>query len=323
MRTRRRLPPLLAAAAILLAGWPRPADAGNTGNLQVDVVDPNGAAVAGARVLVTDPQNAAFSQETLSDRRGRAVLAGLTPKALNFRIEKEGYQAYESNFLAHAGDTEKKKVTIYSLDAALAGAGGGAAVPGATVGKEVHPWAIAFNEAVPFYREDKDEEAMSKLDAALKLKPDYAPAMTLKGTIFQEHGRCDEGIPLLKQAYALDPNSRGGLGPLILCLEGAGLKDEAETYRKIQSQVGRPKTDLYNEAVADINKGDDAAAAPLLELVLKQDETFAPAVYQYGLILFRRGDVAGAASKLEAYLKLAPGGEFAADARDLLTALKP
>jgi tetratricopeptide (TPR) repeat protein len=315
-----RLPILAGVASLLLLCVPAPALAGNTGSLQVDVVDPNGAALAGATIVVTDPANASFRQEETTDRSGRASLVGMTPRALNFRVEKEGWQGYESNFMAAAGGTERRKVTLQPLGAQ---AGGGAGPAGDSADKKTEPWAVAYNEAVPLYHADRNEEAMAKVEASLKLKADYAPALALKGTIDAEHGKCDEAIPLLKQAYVLDPGARGALGPLITCLDKGGLKDEAASYRKLQAQAGRTVSDLYNEAVADINKGDDAAAAPLLEQALKQDERFAPALYQHGLVLFRKGDVAGATSSLETYLKLAPNGEFAADALGLLKALKP
>jgi len=317
------LVPAAAAAALTLLLSVAPARAGNTAMLVIDVADPNGAPIDGATVVVSDPDLATFRLEGKTDARGRAGLAGLTPRSYVFRIEKEGYQGYESNFVARAGDTERKKVTLRILGAAPAGRPPEEEPAGAKVETKTLPWAAAFNEAVPLYSADKDEEALAKLDAALQLKSDYAPALALKGTIQEEHGRCDEAIGLLQQAYTLDPGRKEALGPLIRCLDKAGRSSEADGYRKLQSQVPRSKADLYNEAVTKINAGDDAAAGPLLEQALSADAKFAPAQYQYGLILFRRGDVAGAVERLTTYLKLDPSGEFAGDAKGLLAALKP
>lgn len=315
--------PLLALAALailfLMSVW-SPVLAANTGSLQVSVTDPNGAPVEGATLVVTDPTSPAFRQTATTDRKGRATIIGLVPRDYNFRVEKEGTQTYESNFTAHAGGTERKDVKIL----ALGGGSTGAPVKGETVVKKKDPWAVSFNEAIPLYQEDKDEEALAHLDAALQAKADYAPALMLKGIILEEHSKCDEAIPLLRQAWAVDPNtSKSALGPLVRCLERSGLKDEAEAFRKQQATFGQSKTDLYNEAVSRINAGDDTGAASLLEQALKIDERFAAAQYQYGLILFRRGEIPNAVTRLETYLKLAPSGEFAADAKDLLKALKP
>ena len=320
---RPAFPRVLAAALVPLGVLVAfPAFAGNTGALRLDVVDPNGAAIEGAALTITDPTTTAFRMEKRTDRRGRTDVIGLNPREYNMRVEMQGYQIYESNFAAHAGETTSKKVTLTPL-AAGAVVRQSATGEAEVVEKKVDPWAVTYNEAIPLYREDKDEEALAKLEASLRAKPDFAPALMLKGTILEENGKCEEAVPALKLAFTLDPNSRSALGPLIRCLDRTGRKDEAAAYRKIQSEAGRSKIDLYNDAVAAINAGDDAAAAPLLEQALQQDETFAPAQYQYGLVLFRRGEIPAAVARLETYLKLAPQGEFASDDEGLLKALKP
>jgi len=315
----------LTSCALLALLWSAgPARAASTGGIQVIVTDPNGTLLAGATLIVTDPLAPSFRQDAKTDKKGRAVVMGLPPRSYDFRVEKEGHQIYESNFAAHAGEMTRKDVKLPALGAAGEIQPGGAEGEEKVVEKKVDPWAVAYNEAVPLYQGDKYEEAIARLDASLLSKPDYAPALTLKGIILEEHARCDEAAPILKQAWAADPNSsKGALGPLVRCLEKTGMKDEAASYRKILSEAGRSKADLYNEAVVKINEGDDDDAAPLLEQALQQDEKFALAQYQYGLVLFRRGDIAGAVARLETYLRLAPNGEFAADARDLLKALKP
>lgn len=314
---------LLAALAASPAGAPAPpAFAATTGAIRAIVTDANGAPVEGALLVVTDPTSATFRLETKTDKKGRADLIGLPPRDYRYRVEKAGFQSFESNFTAHAGDTEQAKVTLQAV-AADATIEKNAAGEELVVEKKVDPWAVAFNEAVPLYKEDRDEEALARLDASLQAKPDYAPALLLKGVIEEEHGRCEEAIALLKQAHTIDPGASAALSPLIRCLDRTGRKDEAAGYRKVLAATGRSKTDLYNEAVTAINAGDDAAAAPLLEQALQQDANFAPALYQYGLVLFRRGDTAGALARLEGYLKIAPKGEFAEDARSLLQALKP
>jgi tetratricopeptide (TPR) repeat protein len=309
--TRRALAVALVAAATAL-----PAAAGNTGGLQLEVTGA-GAAIEGATITITDPSSPSFKIEQKTDRRGRVSIIGLAPKEYRFRVDKEGFQSYESNFFAHAGENESKKVAL------TASAGGAPPAQGATPEKKAEPWSQSYNEGVALYQEGKDAEALARAEAALQAKPDYAPALTLKGLVLEREGKCEEAVPPLKQGLALNPEAKSSLGPLIRCLDKLGKKDEAATYRKAQAESGKSKTDLYNDAVTAINAGDDAAAGGCLEQALQQDPKFAPAIYQYALILFRRGDSAGAASRLESYLQIAPNGEFAADARDLLKALKP
>src|SRR5206468_1628704 len=172
-----------------------------------------------------------------------------------------GYQSYESNFLAHAGETERKKVVLRQIgDAAPAGGAGAPVEPSAKT--KTDPWAVAYNEAVQLYGENKADEALLKLDSALQLKPDFAPALMLKGTIVEERGKCDEAVPLLKKAGALDPGLKEALGPLIRCLEKGGMKDEAASYRKLQAQAARSKSDLYNEAVIGSRRNGKGRRSP-------------------------------------------------------------
>ncbi|MBI3450748.1 MAG: carboxypeptidase regulatory-like domain-containing protein [Acidobacteria bacterium] len=302
---------VVLAALALAAGW-RPAGAGNTGNFQLDVTDAAGAPIRGAAVTILDPDNPSFRQDAITDAKGRAVVAGLPPRPFNFRVTRDGYQGYESNFVSAAGGVEKKKVTLKALEAVAA----------AAVETRDQPWVAEYNEAVSLYHSDANDAALARLDAALKLKADFPPAISLKGTLLKDRGRCDEAIPLLRQAYALDAGTTAALGPLAECLDQKGQKEEAEAVRRKLPASAASKSDLYNQAVAAINRGDDGAAAPLIEKCLGLDSKFAPAVYQSGLILFRKGDVAAAAARLENYLALDPKGEFAEEARGLLKAIK-
>jgi len=286
--------------------------AGNTGILRLDVLDPHGAPVEGARVVLTNPVIGSFKMEAATDKRGRASFLGLPPGELAYRVDKGGYQSYESNFMARAGETTSLKIKLSAL--------GGGAPAEAKQGDAA--WVTAHNEAVGLYQKDKQAEALQAAERALAAKADFVPALALKGIILEGQGKCGESMTPLKQACQPGSAPPDALAALIRCLEKTGKKEEAAAYRKMQEATGRSVTDLYNEAVAKINAGDDDAAAPLLEQALRQDQGFALAQYQYGLILFRRGDVPGAIARLETYLKLAPNGEFAADARDFLQALE-
>ncbi len=298
--------------------------AGNTGSLRVDVTDPNGAPIEAASLLLTDPVNACFKMESSTDKRGRADLLGLAPRDYEFQVAKEGFRSYRSNFTAHAGERIERKIALEPLEAgAVVRKEGLHGEEALVVVKGTDERAAAYNEAVRLYDADRNAEALASLESALAQDPAFAPALALKGIILEEEGRCDESTPVLERAVAVDTSLREALPPLIRCLERAGRAAEAAAYREKLSASIRSKTDLYNEAVLRINEGDDGAAAPLLEQAIALDPAFGPAQYQYGLVLFRRGETEEAVNRLERYLQLEPDGEFAADARALLDALAP
>lgn len=296
--------------------------AGNTGNFRLEVVDEEGKPVEGAKVSVTDPANASFRMEATTNAEGRADLLGFVPRAYDFRVQKQGFQIYESNFMTSAGNRTDKKVTLNRLGAGAVvekGAEGEARV----VEKESDPAAVAYNEAARLYNEGRSGDAMAELEKSLTAKAGYVPALALKGILLGEEGRCEEAVPVLKQAHEADATQATALGSLVRCLDKLGKAEEAAGYKKLLESSSRPASDLYNDAVTSINAGDDAAAEPLLKRAVEQDPAFAPAQYQYGLVLFRRGDLPAAVERLETYLKLAPQGEFSADAKGLVSALKP
>jgi len=298
------------------------APAADTGSFRLEATDEDGKPVEGAKITITDPSNASFHMDGKTNAKGRLDLLGFKPREYNIRVEKEGFQIYESNFLTSAGTRTDKKITMARL-------GAGAVVEKTAEGearvveKAPDPAAVAFNEAVRLYNEGRGDEAMSELEKSLAAQPGYPPSLALKGILFGESGRCEEAVPLLKQAHDAGATETSILANLVRCLDTLGRSEEAAGYKKTLDASERPASELYNDAVLRINAGDDDAAGPILERAVRQDPSFAPARYQYGLVLFRRGDIAGAVEHFEAYLKLAPAGEFAADAKNLLSALKP
>ncbi|HXI04199.1 MAG TPA: tetratricopeptide repeat protein [Candidatus Saccharimonadales bacterium] len=293
-----------------------PSLAGNTGSLRVEVTSSDGKPLPGARLVLTDPGNSSFREETRTDRSGRADILGLAPRAFDFQVSLEGFVTYESNFLAAAGARTVRKITL--LVPAEAGA---PEPPPAAAAPD--PAVAAYNEAVGFYRQERMVEALARLDSCLSLKPGDPAASALKGIILEGLGRCDEAMSSLEAAAAASPPRKEALLPLVRCLEKAGRQEEADRYRRLLQSLGRTPQDLYNEAVGRINEGNNAEAFKLIEAALAADPGFAPAQYQYALLLVGRGDTAAAIPWIEKYLAAAPDGEFAADARQLLSALKP
>lgn len=76
---------------------------------------------------------------------------------------------------------------------------------------------------------------------------------------------------------------------------------------------------FFNEAAQFLNKMDDEHARPLLEKCLKADPDFPKCLYEYGMMLLRSGDSAGAKKKLQHYLEVAPSGP---DAQTVTETLK-
>ena len=79
--------------------------------------------------------------------------------------------------------------------------------------------------------------------------------------------------------------------------------------------------DLYFEAFA----GDKEAlpkAMAITEVTLRENPNHAEAHYQLGMALVNEGNMAGAATEFETYVRLSPEGPNAATAKSLVAQLK-
>ena len=70
------------------------------------------------------------------------------------------------------------------------------------------------------------------------------------------------------------------------------------------------------------NAGKIPEAKAQFEQAVKLDPNMADAQYWLGMALLNGGDMAGAKPKFEAYLKLAPTGQYADTAKSIVASIK-
>jgi len=79
---------------------------------------------------------------------------------------------------------------------------------------------------------------------------------------------------------------------------------------------------IYNQGIILWNTGNIPDARVKFEEAIRADATFAPAHYQLGMAQLNEGQIAEAVASFETYLKLAPQGEHAAQATQMVAQLK-
>ena len=79
---------------------------------------------------------------------------------------------------------------------------------------------------------------------------------------------------------------------------------------------------VFNEGVVLWNAGKIPEAEAMFKKATELDPKYADAFYQLGVAQVSGGKTADAIKSLETYLKLAPNGKTAQQAKDLLTAIK-
>ncbi len=165
---------------------------------------------------------------------------------------------------------------------------------------------------------DKDG-ARAKLREAVKVKPDLQNAWEALANLDLAAGDTETALADAKKCLELDEESVECLAVAINASKALGKNEDAAAYMARYQELNPddPAT-IFNEAAQYLNKMDDEHARPLLEKCLEVDGDYPECVYEYGMLLLRSGDMAGAKEKLEHYLEVAPNGPQAGGVRETL-----
>ena len=153
---------------------------------------------------------------------------------------------------------------------------------------------IAFSESQK-KDYDKAEAAYKK---AIEIKPDYAEAYSGLATVYNQARKFDEAAAASAKAMELSGSGAAG---------GAG---------------GGNADAMFNQGVILWNAGKIPEAKKQFEGAIAANPNHAESHYQLGMALVNEGNLAGATTEFETYLKLAPTGPNAATAKGILGTLK-
>ena len=184
--------------------------------------------------------------------------------------------------------------------------------------------------------QDRPEEALQEFQAALEMEPNRHVLYGLLGTAAAAAGRRDAAIRHYRRALELAPGEAAHHNNLGTLLVEEGQLDEAlvQFQQAAQLDPDRAATYHFNRGAALLNAGHPGEAlAPLREAV-RRDPTLAVAHYFLGLASFRtsprRATDAGGerveprpgtVEAFQRYLELAPDGDYAERAREILKEL--
>jgi Tfp pilus assembly protein PilF len=306
------VPALALALAFVLA----PSASAQTGIIKGKVTDAEGKPVVGAQIVIEFADGVNRKFEVKTDRRGEFIQIGL--QTGNYKVtatvEKLGTL------------TQTQRVTLSKpaelTFAFVPGAGGGdpaAAAKAAELKKSFeegvaaskannHDLAIEkFNAAAAAspncydcyynigfaYSQKKDEkQAEAAWLKALELKADYSEALNALATLYNNQKRFDEAAAMGAKAAAT-----GG---------AAGGSADA----------------VYNQGIILWNQGKIPEAKVKFEEALKANPNHAESTFQMGMALLNEGKLPDAVASFEKYLQLAPTGQFAGQAKAMLSQLK-
>ena len=299
------------ALAFLLAGTP--ALAQTTGTVKGKVVDGNGKPVDKAVVTIEFKGGTNQVREVKTNRRGEFIQVGLQPGPYYVVVKADAGQA--------ADQVQVGIGTAPELNFTLAPASKGMSEAEAAFRK-------TFDEGVQALGAKNFDAALGKFNEAIGMNADcYACYMNV-GAVHHEKKEVDKAEAAYKKAAELRPEDAKPVSALADLYNSAGRRDEAAAMATKAASMGAASgggsaQDSYNQGVILWNAGKIAEAKTQFEAALKADPNYPDANYWVGMAHLNGGNMADAAKYFENYLKLAPDGALAAQAKGILDSIKP
>jgi len=279
--------------------------------VQGTVVDPQGQPVVGATVrIVSDGSNQTFELQT--DDKGEYFQIGLPPGPYTINVSKDNLSA-SGPVNASTGRPARSNFTLVpseGVDEAVADALKGLiAEANAASQAGDHATAIAkYTELAAQLPSCADcYENIGRQHIALK---DYAAAETA-----------------FKQAISADPNHAAAYNGLANVYNAQKKFDLAADASAKAVEIGggaaggADADSLYNQGVVAWNAGRPEEARGHFESAITANPNHGPSHFQLAMALVNAGSLPEAKAEFEAYLKIAPQGQFAEQATAMIAAI--
>jgi tetratricopeptide (TPR) repeat protein len=287
------------------------------GALQGTVKDVKGAPVEGAKITI-ELVNSGRPKELKSGKNGDWLQIGLVGGQYTLTVEKEGI------------GTSKRVVTVRArarnnYDTVLGGSG-----RADSDDPKVAAMGKAFDEGVAASVAGKHDEAIAKFEAAIAIIPACADCYYNIGLSYSEKKDFDKAEAAYKKAIEINPKLSEAYSSLAkdyntqrkfdLAAAASAKATELNAAQTATTGATSPDT-LYNQGVILWNAGKIADAKKQFEATIAAKPDHADAHYQLAMALVNEGNLKGASAEFDTYLKLAPTGQFAAQAKALAAQL--
>jgi tetratricopeptide (TPR) repeat protein len=154
------------------------------------------------------------------------------------------------------------------------------------------------------------------MEEAVKLKPELSAAYMALGKLYMRKNDYAKSIAAAEKALSLVGGEDDDMFALLAeAYAKAGNKEKAAEYK---AKAPQNAPDLFNQAVVHLNAGRDAEAVPLLAKATEIDAAFSDAWFQLGMAYVRLSKNPEAKSALQKYLELAPNGNDAPMAKEVI-----
>lgn len=296
-----------------------------TGQVKGKVVDAKNQPVDGAKVTVEMTGGMTRKFDLKTNKKGEYIQIGLQPGDYRITAEKEGLA---QSFTVHIGlDMKEVNFTLRP------GGGGGEMSKEERAKAEARLTAIrgAFEAGVALNNEGKYDEAIAKFNEVLAQVPKCAECYNNIGAVYMHKKEYDQAEAAYKKAIEVDPNSVDGYNGLATVYNAQKKFDQAAEASNQAAKLGAAAagagggasaSTVFNQAVIAWNAGKIADAKRLFEQATTIDPNLPDAHYWLGMANLNEGKMPDAAAQFEIYLKLAPTGQYAEQAKGIIVQIK-
>jgi tetratricopeptide (TPR) repeat protein len=317
-RLNGRLPWLAGCAMLVAVAIAQPAAAQSTGMVKGVVKDVQGQPVDGAKVVIEMTEGTNRHFETKSNKKGEFIQIGLPPGAYRVTAEKD----------KQASNTADVRVRVNSAAEANLVLGAAAAAAASKTNAELK---ATLEAGIAATNAGNDDEAIKQFQHAIELKPDCADCYYNIGYLETKKKEYDKAEAAYKKAIEIKPAYSEAYSGLANVYNAQRKFDEAAAASSKAAELagsapgglaGGSADALFNQGVILWNAGKIADAKKQFEAAIAANPDHAEAHYQLGMTLVNEGNLPAATTEFETYLKLAPSGPNAAQAKALVAQLK-
>ena len=321
----------LLCALLFTIAWAGAASAQREGNpfplrrtITGQVRFAQGGAPAENIIVRLDSFAGGYVGEERTDRLGKFRFTGLAAAQYVVTIRMPGYREIQRQV-----ELETNPSDYLQLQLTPEKPGAAAPAPDGSVGRTVDANVPAEAHAelekgrAALLDRKKIEEALTHLEKAVRIYPRFYEAQLLLGTAYMDAGRWEQSAAALGRARALNPKSGAALFALGEVYRHQKKYDEAERALNEGLAIDeKSPAGHYTLGRVYWDRGDYAKAGPQVGRAIQLKPDFAEAHLLAGNILLRARQGENALTEFEEYLRLAPNGEFAGQARQMVEKIK-
>jgi tetratricopeptide (TPR) repeat protein len=197
-------------------------------------------------------------------------------------------------------------------------------VPPAPPAPKVDPGITAYNEGVDLIQKGDKAGAEKKFEAAVAAKPDLGSAWKVLSQLAYERKDYAKALASGRKVLELDAKDKDLYGILMDSAQKSGDEKRALEYKQrfVEANADNPEVN-YNAGVESYNASDYAAAVAAFNRAISLKPDMALAHFWLGMSNYNLKKFSSARSNYQKYLQLAPNGDQAQTAKEMLAALPP